>query len=268
MKAVSLDLDTEDLAQLYEQVSADRQFKAGQRLIQELKVGVGESVLDLGCGTGLLAEYIAGIVGPGGNVIGIDPLALRIEIAQRRTRPNLSFRTGNAYDLGGFAPATFDAVCLNAVFHWLPEKREPLRQICRVLKSGGRIGISTGAKGSPNPLHEIKERVLGRAPYNEYPAAAQTVVHRVSAEELSSLLIEAGFAIKTLEVRPSQQPQLAPEAAIRFSEASSFGNFLGHLPAELREQARQDLKRELEQSDVLAITARERLRLIAIAVKP
>jgi arsenite methyltransferase len=266
MKAVSLDLDTEDLAQLYERVSADRQFKAGRRLIEELKVSVGESVLDLGCGTGLLAEYIAGIVGTGGSVTGIDPLPLRIEIAQGRARPNLSFKTGNAYDLSGFAPATFDAVCLNAVFHWLPEKKEPLRQIYRVLKSGGRIGISTGAKGSPNPLHEIKQRVLSRESYKEYPAAAQTAVHRVSAEELSSLLIEAGFTIQALEERPSPQPQLAPEAAIRFSEASSFGNFLGHLPAKLRERAREDLKRELEQTDVRA--SRERLRLIAIAVKP
>jgi arsenite methyltransferase len=128
MKSASLELDTEELAQLYERVSADRQYKAGQRLVSDLQVSEGETVLDLGCGTGLLAEYIASIVGPGGAVTGIDPLPLRIEIARQRTRSNLNFRVGNAYDLSEFAADTFDAVCMNAVFHWLPEKLEPLRQ--------------------------------------------------------------------------------------------------------------------------------------------
>ena len=268
MKSVSLELDSEDLAQLYERVSADRQYKAGQRLIGDLQVGEGETVLDLGCGTGLLAGYIANIVGPRGAVTGIDPLPLRIEIAQRRTRSNLRFQVGNAYDLSEFAPDTFDVIGMNAVFHWLPEKLVPLRQANRVLKRGGRLGISTGAKGSPNPLHSIKERVLSREPYNQYPAAAETVVHRVSVEELAGLLTQAGFEVKTLETRSVAPQELSAEAAIRFSEASSFGNFLGHLPAELRAAAREDLKRELERPGAIATLARARSRIVAIAVKP
>lgn len=252
MKSVSFDLDTEDLAQHYEHVSAGRQYRAGQRLIQDLEVTEAETVLDLGCGTGLLAEYIAAIVGPDGLVVGIDPLAFRIEIANRRTRSNLNFKTGNASDLTEFSPDTFDVACMNAVFHWLPEKREPLRQIIRVLKKGGRLGISTGSKESPNPLHSIKERALSRAPYNQYPAVLEAVVHRVSVQELTSLLTEAGFEMKTIETRPVARHELTAEAAIRFSEASSFGNFLGHLPPDLRAAAREDIKRELEQPGVLA----------------
>lgn len=268
MRSPSLDLDTQDLAQLYERVSAERQYKAGQRLIQDLEVTEGEAVLDLGCGTGLLAEYIAEIVGPRGLVVGVDPLAFRIEIAKRRTRSNLNFRTGNAYDLSEFSPDTFDVVCMNAVFHWLPEKQEPLRQIIRVLKPGGRLGISTGSKDSPNPLHSIKERVLSHPPYNQYPAALDTVVHRVSVQDLASLLTEAGFEMKMMETRPSVRHELTAEAAIRFSEASSFGNFLGHLPADLRARAREDIRQELEQPGVLASVSRNRSRIVAIAVKP
>jgi ubiquinone/menaquinone biosynthesis C-methylase UbiE len=268
MKSASLDLDTEDLAQLYEQVSADRQYKAGQRLIQDLAVAEGETVLDIGCGTGLLAEYIAAIIGPGGSVIGIDPLPLRVEIAKHRTHSNLDFRTGNAYDLSEFPLGTFDVVCMNAVFHWLPEKREPLRQIVRVLKKGGRLGISTGSKADPSPLHLIKEQVLSRAPYNRYPAAAESVAHRVSVEELASLLTEAGFEVKAIEARPIARREMTAEATIRFSEASSFGNFLGHLPEELSAPARDEIRRELEQSGVLATMSRARLHIVAVAAKP
>jgi arsenite methyltransferase len=267
MKSASLNLDTKDLAQLYEQVSAERQFKAGQRLIADLAVAAGELVLDIGCGTGLLADYIATIVGPGGRVVGIDPLALRIEIAQRRTRANLIFCTGNAYDLSEFAPASFDVVAMNAVFHWLADKREPLRQIARILKPGGRLGISTGAKNNPNPLHLIREQVLSRAPYDRFPTAAEPVAHRVSPDEMAALLREAGFTVGSIETRPIARPELSAEATIRFSEASSFGNFLGHLPDELRGPAREEIRRELEQSGTLTNSMRERHHLVAIAVK-
>ena len=80
MSTVSLTLDTQELARHYEQVSAGHQFKAGQRLIEKLAVAPGEYVLDVGCGTGLLAEYVAGLVGPTGSVVGIDPLPLRIAL--------------------------------------------------------------------------------------------------------------------------------------------------------------------------------------------
>jgi len=143
-------------------------------------------------------------------------LPLRIEIAKRKTRSNLNFRTGNAYDLTEFSSNTFDAVYLNAVFHWLPEKQEPLRQIICVLKNGGRLGISTGPKESPNPLHSIKERVLSRAPYSRYPAALETRVHQVSVQELASLLTQVGFEMKTIETHSSAQHELTAEASIRF----------------------------------------------------
>src|SRR5262245_32614627 len=152
MSTVSLTLDTQELAHHYEQVSAAHQFKAGQMLIAELAVAPGEKVLDVGSGTGLLAEYVAGLVGPTGSVVGIDPLPLRIALAQQKERANLSFTVGTAYDLHEFPEAGFDVVYLNAVLHWLPDKSGPLREISRVLKQGGRLGISTGSKDHSNQL--------------------------------------------------------------------------------------------------------------------
>jgi len=273
--AVSLSLDTPELAQEYDRISAERQFRGGQALIRELELAPGEALLDLGCGTGLLAEYAAGLVGPAGAVVGVDPLPLRVELARRKARPNLSFEVANAYDLSEFPAGTFDVVCMNAVFHWLPEKLEPLRQILRVLKSGGRLGITTGSRRGPNRLAAIRFRVLASEPYNRYPAPIGTQSHRVNAEELEALLRQAGFAVKKLEarVRTGRRggPRPTPEAAIRFTEASSFGNFLGHLPEHLRAAARDEIKRELERPRPPDAVRRDEARglwIVAIAVKP
>src|SRR5260370_28335607 len=98
VEAPSLVLDNSELARDYDRISATRQLLAGKRLVADLALQPGERVLDVGCGTGLLAEHIADLVGPTGRVLGVDPLPLRIGLALAKARPNLSFQVGGAYD--------------------------------------------------------------------------------------------------------------------------------------------------------------------------
>src|SRR5689334_13291067 len=90
----SLSLDDDGLARDYDRLSAPFQFRTGQELVDALGVTAGERVLDVGCGTGLLAEYIAGLTGPSGHVLGIDPLPARIALAEARSHPSLRFKVG------------------------------------------------------------------------------------------------------------------------------------------------------------------------------
>jgi arsenite methyltransferase len=241
----SLADDSEALARDYESISVGRQFQSGKRLVQTLAISPGERVLDVGCGTGLLAEHIADIAGPAGHVLGIDPLPLRIEIAQSRARPNLVFRVGNANDLSAIASASFDVVCLNAVLHWLPEKAGPLREFARVLRPGGRIGIGSGAKDQRSPLRGVMSRVLARPPFAAYPRPRGDLTFRVDERELRDLLEMAGFEVTSIGLYDSPYVYASAEAVVRFSEASSFGNLLSHLPRELRPAARRAIAREL-----------------------
>jgi arsenite methyltransferase len=267
MPDLSLALDTPDLAHHYERVSADRQFLAGKNLVAKLGIRQGHSVLDVGSGTGLLAEHVARIVGVGGHVVGIDPLALRIEIAQRKAKPNLLFKVGDAYALREFRDQSFDVVYLNAVFHWLPEKLSPLREFHRVLQTGGRLGITTGSKNHPNTVRLARAAVLSREPYVRYPEIQGALGHHVGVEELKGLLLQAGFTPQSIELEENVTHHPTADAAIEFSQASSFGNYLGHLPESLRAAARREIGLELERYATPEGIRQEGARIVAVAVK-
>lgn len=269
--APSLVHDSDELAADYERLSAPQQFESGKRLAARLAIGAGERVLDVGCGTGLLAEHIAGLVGPGGHVLGIDPLPLRIEVAQVKARANLAFEVGDANDLGALPEAGFDVVILNAVFHWLPDKPRALRQFARVLRKSGRIGMNTrppnASDGARFPMYEAMAQAMAEPPFDRHPRPPAHGVYQVGPEEMRALLEAAGFTPTCIEVRPSVQVHATPEAAVRFSEASSFGNLLGHLPPELRPAARAAMAAKLAALMTPEGIVQKGRRLVAMAVR-
>lgn len=266
--APKLDLDSEQLARAYERESATRQFESGKRLVADLAIAPGERVLDVGCGTGRLAEHIADIVGPSGHVLGIDPLRQRIAIAQAKARANLAFEVGDARELDGQATASFDVVVLNAVFHWLPEKAGPLASFFRILRRGGRLGLTTWPPGRRTALQEARLQVLGEPPFAQHVRPPDGVLFRVDTDRMRALLEDAGFGDNRIELRPVEQVFADAEAAIRYSEASSFGNFVGHLPSELRAQAREEIRRRLQGKVGDQPVVRREQRMVVIARKP
>jgi ubiquinone/menaquinone biosynthesis C-methylase UbiE len=261
----SLLLDNSELARDYDRISATRQFQSGKRLVADLAIKPGERVLDVGCGTGLLAEHIADLVGPEGRVLGVDPLPLRIGLALAKARSNLTFQVGDAYDLGDLPSSSCDVVVLNAVFHWLPEKTGPLLAFARLLRRGGRIGISTGLKGHVTRVHEIMRSALSEPPFDQYARRRESITFRVDADELRALFETTGFVPTLIEVRPTEQVHPSPEAAIRFSEASSFGNAFGHLPEDLKPLAREAVRARLEAIATPEGIVQHGSRLVAIA---
>lgn len=237
---------TPDLSQHYERIAIDRQLKAGRALIDELAVGPGESVLELGCGTGILTEYLADRVGRDGDVLGLDPMALRISMAQQRARPNLRFQIGSAYQLARFPDGSFDAILLNGALHKLADKQEPLWQFHRMLKAGGRLGIHTESKDHPHPVSAVKQFVLGQGSYINYAEPPEAREYLVTLTELEALLGEAGFSERRLTLQPEVTLHNSANAAIEFFHATRYGRFLGHLPETLRTAARADMCQELD----------------------
>ncbi|HEU5099789.1 MAG TPA: methyltransferase domain-containing protein, partial [Roseiflexaceae bacterium] len=106
----------------------------------------GQTVLDVGCGTGTLAIEVQHRVGSAGRVVGIDPSAQQIARARakaaRRNVP-IEFQVGVIEQLA-FPDQTFDVALSTLMMHHLPAslKRQGLAEIARVLKAGGRLIIA------------------------------------------------------------------------------------------------------------------------------
>ncbi|MDD2676459.1 MAG: methyltransferase domain-containing protein [Methylacidiphilaceae bacterium] len=258
--------ESEELATQYEAVSTP-QFLQGQKLISLLSIEPGDSVLDLGCGTGRLAQHVAKLVGPQGKVLGIDPSFQRIAIAKRREAAGLSFEVAGSDNLSSFASGSFDRVYMNYVFHWIDKKEETLRQIDRILKPGGRIGISTGRKDQPSRVRDLIRDSI-REVLGEVPADLFVSPFRMSQNELRTLAEQAGFRIVDFQILPFSDYAKDPEEVITFLSASSSGRFLSGVGEEQRERILAVLKQKLSKLQTERGIAMDHPAMLLVGEKP
>ncbi len=269
--SVDLTLDNSDLAKAYDEIS-DSQFANGLNLIGRLGITEGDTVLDIGSGTGRLGRHIAGIIGTSGSLTGIDPLRERIRIAnEKNLHSNAVYKLGTAESLSFIESSSVDVVILNAVFHWVVDKETALREIFRVLKHGGRVGITTGAKelSSISGVQAITEGILNSKKYSEVVNLENYILkkHGLTATELILLLTKAGLAIDDIQVKASFWSFQSASELIRHSEASSFGNYLSHVPDSLRDSVKSDIETELEKHRTEEGIKVERHTIFAVAQK-
>ena len=104
----------------------------------------GEQVVDVGSGAGLDSLIAAKMVGPDGQVIGVDMTPAMLEMARKSAREagsgHVEFREGLAESLplpDGWA----DVVISNGVLNLLPDKLAAFQEMARVLKPSGRLQI-------------------------------------------------------------------------------------------------------------------------------
>ncbi len=161
-------------------------WQHGEGLLQLLNPQIGESILDLGCGTGQLTEKIAQA---GAEVMGVDRAPTMVEKA-RENYPHLHFDIADARNFQVDKP--FDAVFSNAVLHWVKEADSAIASIHQALKPGGRFVAEFGGKGNVQAIATALESAL-----EVINISAQTLNpwYFPSIGEYATLLEQQGFDV-------------------------------------------------------------------------
>ncbi|MEN3337812.1 MAG: hypothetical protein V7647_1488 [Acidobacteriota bacterium] len=126
-----------------------------------LGVGEGVVVADLGAGSGWFTIWLAGRVGPNGVVYAediqrqmIDSITRRVErLGLKNVKPVLGTTTDPRL------PGPVDAVLIVDSYHEMEQPVALLKNVARLLKPGGRIGIVNFTKDGGGPGPEIEDRV-------------------------------------------------------------------------------------------------------------
>ncbi|EYB68315.1 hypothetical protein DEIPH_ctg025orf0185 [Deinococcus phoenicis] len=217
-----------------------------QVLLTRAGVQAGEQVLDVACGTGVVARHAAELVGQEGRVAALDLNPAMLAVA--RTVPvapgaEIDWQGGSAQALP-FPDGAFDVVCCQQGLQFFPSPALALREMRRVLVPGGRVAVLVSRAIEHNPLyHRLNEAARQRLGVPAYAAPFALG----EADRLRLLLTGAGF--QRVEVWPE-----ALQVRFPFPErfvALSLQGAAAALPAwaALDEAARAELAEQL-QADV------------------
>jgi SAM-dependent methyltransferase len=128
-------------------------------------VAAGDRLLDVACGTGVLARTALPRVGPGGSVTGLDPLRGMLAVAEE-IESGVIWEQGTAESLP-FPDESFDAVVSQFGLMFFTDREAAIREMVRVLVPGGKLGVAVWDVLAKSPAYApevaILDRVAGQA---------------------------------------------------------------------------------------------------------
>ena len=151
-------------AEIYDEMFVPALFQQwGPIVADAARIGPGESVLDVACGTGVLACAALDRVGPQGTVAGLDPNPDMLSVARRKSG-RIAWREGRAESLP-FPDGSFDAVVSQFGLMFFDDRPAALREMMRVLRPDGRMAVAVCDTLDHSPgyaaLADLLQRLFG-----------------------------------------------------------------------------------------------------------
>ena len=167
-------------------------FEEAAEILRWLNAAPGERILDLGCGTGVIAERL---MRRGCRVLGLDIDADMLRAARARGVPVVR-GSGERLDFD----REFDAVFSNAALHWMrDEPRAVAEGVLRALKPGGRFVAEFGGHGNVAAIVTALKAVARRRGADESLAGPWFFP---TPAEYRALLEDVGFVVERIALAP------------------------------------------------------------------
>jgi len=216
-------------------------------LIEDAKIVLGFSVLDVATGPGEPALSITEVVGATGEVVGIDPATGMIEAARRAALDNRLGNTHFEVASAGHLPFSadrFDAVVSRFGVMFFPSPLEGVREMLRVLKPNRKIAFAVWGSPEANAFFYVFNNVLNRhIPPEPEPPGSPDAFYFADRGKLLNILNQAG-AVQTTERLLQFKIEVPLSAddtwALRFEMSEKFRKRLASIPQEQADSIRRE----------------------------
>ena len=167
----------------------------GAPVLDLLAANPGETILDLGCGDGVLTKKIADL---GCNVVGLD---LSSDFVAAARKLGLEVVEGNAAAMD--FDHRFDAVFSNAALHWIKDADAVIGGVARALRPGGRFVAEFGGHGC---VKTLQTALIEELDSRGYDGKAASPWYFPTVEDYGARLAAAGFEVRYIALIPRPTP--------------------------------------------------------------
>ena len=182
------------------------QRRLRQRFLRAIPIRRRQTVLEVGCGTGVVLRDLVALVGPGGRVAGIDPSRTVIAAARRLCRgTGIHVRHADGAKLP-FTDDGFDVTLAVTVLLHVADPVAVVREMARVTRPGGRVAVQDqdfGTCALAHPDRALSDRILDGVVNHIYEEP-------YSGRRLPTVLRAAGLEQVRLRAEVYQETALTP----------------------------------------------------------
>jgi ubiquinone/menaquinone biosynthesis C-methylase UbiE len=207
-------------------------------LVEAAALRRGDRVLDIACGTGIVARTAVRALGTGSNVVGLDVSAPMLAVAKSAAEGevlSVEWREGSAMKLP-FADGAFDVAFCQQGLQFFPDRSAALSEIHRVMAPGGRLVLSVWREIELSPAFVVLADALAR---HISPEAGKMMTAGPFSwsdqETLRATIAGAGFS--DITVRPAQKILRFPspiEFVLRYAAGSALGSTIAGVDDDAR----------------------------------
>ncbi len=217
-------------------------------LIHELELQGDEDVLELGSGPGYLSTEVAKVL-KNGMITGIDISENMIKLARCRVKENglenAQFFVGDVMNFI-FEDNYFDVCISSYLIHWLTDIRYFFREVHRVLKEGGKLGIISPSQEWYHEIRTAFRNIMKK--YKRYIPKnfpKELVGLKVYSEnEIREILAESGFKVyKLISFRYRESTPI--DLCLKRINAKSGETYLSFIPEDMHENIKQEFRNEI-----------------------
>lgn len=162
----------------------------------------GAHVLDVACGSGVLARAALERASPSGRVVGLDPAPGMI-IAAQEVEPGIEWVLGGAENLP-FEDTVFDSVVSQFGMMFFQNRPKAVREMHRVMKPGGALAIAIWNSVDQNPAYRDVASVLETHVSKDAADAVRVPFSLGDAAQVAEMLSQAGFTDVAFETKLEQ----------------------------------------------------------------